>query len=180
MAHVSASNEQRRSVQIQSFLDEFKEFIGTEVEYSYFRTANFYKLLLRILNISADKILMSSGSDLIFQPLTSFRYQDGQPMMTVCGILINRCKANSLINDLKAWKYINSSWQNPMKIDVPTLSLKERLTLNQALPVKTNSVKMLKRKLGFEIGDSDEEYERQLRQYADFYKYYPYFSQVVI
>lgn len=179
---VRSSSADKRSKFIEKFKEDFSEVIPADLDdESDFRQANFPYLIQRMLQVSIQNIL-TDPTKLIFQPLTSFYYKDGQPVLTLTGIVLDKNNHTSLKQKIAelGWKYFNLDWGEPTKINVPTLSVKERLALDPALPCATDSVFQLKRKLSFELGESELESVTHLRQYADFYRFYPYFSKVTI
>ena len=64
-------------------------------------------------------------------------------------------------------------------INVPILSIKERLHLEKYLPTGDPTGCALSEILGYRI-DEEEEHIEQLKQYEEFYQYYPYFARVSI
>ncbi|MYA69240.1 hypothetical protein F4009_09095 [Candidatus Poribacteria bacterium] len=66
------------------------------------------------------------------------------------------------------------------KIEVPTLSIKERLHLEKYLPTTKKTGRSLSRALGYKIDDTSNKHIEQLKQYEEFYQYYPYFARVLI
>ena len=64
-------------------------------------------------------------------------------------------------------------------IDVPTLSTKERLHLQDRLPLNLNAGRVLRRALGYLIDKDVRRTEAKLKQYADFHRYFPYFMKAI-
>lgn len=67
-----------------------------------------------------------------------------------------------------------------MPINMPALSAKERMRLDELLPLDEhlaeNAAEHLKTQLGFTPGATDGE----LLNYAKYYRQYPHFSRVII
>lgn len=120
-----------------------------------------------------------------FQILSSFVYKDGQTMLTVTGMVFE-AHNDELLNQfldksrLRYWPFVNLDWDPPQKISVPSLSAKERMRLDEKLPVISSENEtpgsILERHLGYlpgcEVAD--------LSNYARFYRAYPHFSRVVL
>ena len=60
------------------------------------------------------------------------------------------------------------------------LSIKERLHLEAYLPTTKKTGLFLSRTLGYKIDDTRNKHIEQLKQYEEFYQYYPYFARVLI
>lgn len=114
-----------------------------------------------------------------FQILHSCTYQDGQhQMLSVTGIKLRKTSDIGIAKFGTDYKFANLDWSAPHKINVPSLSVKERLLLERHLPVKTESVKAMKNCLGYKIGGSDRETEEMLRQYKDFHRFFPLYAKI--
>jgi hypothetical protein len=132
------------------------------------------KLIQEMVEISAQKAL-PAATPLMFQPVSSFYYQDGVCMFTLTGIVTKRgdaelAKIQSVFSD---WEFANLDWSKPKEIDLPHLSTKERLLLQEFLP--STKIDKLKEALGYDIGDSTEDTLKLLRQYALYHRYFPFF-----
>jgi hypothetical protein len=121
-----------------------------------------------------------------FRILSAFEYADGQRMLTVTGIVFENGNLGVEAFDkflyasrLKFWPYCNLDWQKPERIEVPVLTAKERMHLDEMLPMTTAETDktqlQLLLHLGFKVGS-----ERSLANYAKFYRVYPQFSRVLL
>ena len=120
-----------------------------------------------------------------FQILSSFLYSDGQPMLTVTGIIFKtpaRAAAAEFkrISRLSRWPFANLDWAAPLPISVPALTAKERMRLDEVLPFARGSDAQwqarLERHLGYKPGSAPD----SLAHYARYYRTYPHFSRIVI
>ena len=100
-------------------------------------------------------------------------------MLSVTGIVCNKNEVSEIQQWFKGWEFRNLKWAPPHKIDVPVLSIKERLHLEKSLPTTKKTGLSLSRALGYKIDKSKEHIEK-LKQYEEFYQYYPYFARVSI
>jgi hypothetical protein len=129
--------------------------------------------------------LCARNTELYFHPLSSFSYADGQLMLTITGMVFKAhddASAKKFIADsrLDHWPFANLTWAPPTPISMPALSAKERMKLDEFLPIDgstlINPAEHLKHHLGFNPGANDEE----LANYAKYYRQYPHFSRVIL
>lgn len=139
----------------------------------------FAKLLQKMTQIASQKALPASGES-IFQILDSSHYSDQTHMLSITGIVCNKREVSEIQQWFKNWHFVNLKWNDPRRIDVPTLSTKERLYLEKYLPTKAKTGRSLSRALGYKIDNSYREHIEKLKQYEEFYQYYPYFARVSI
>jgi hypothetical protein len=142
------------------------------------RLRDYVYLLQEMMQIAAQRAL-PAATPLMFQPVSSFFYSDGTGMFTLTGIVCLRKELAKIKGLFQGWKFANVSWARPKRIDVPILSTKERLHLQNKLPCTSNGGKILRRALGYLIDESWEITEGKLQQYADFHRYSPYFMKAI-
>lgn len=146
--------------------------------------------LLRSIKNSLTGLSGRFGS-IYFQPLSAFTYQDGQQMLTVTGVILDAeddaAKKDFLEKSrIEHWPFKNLDWSRPSAISVPTLSAKERMVIDAALPVTSlperTVASQLMDILGYVPGTSNDRRngEVMLENYARFYRVYPLFSRVVL
>ena len=143
------------------------------------RLLPFIKLLQEMLKIAAQQALPPSGES-IFQILNSSHYSDQTQMLSVTGIVCNKNKVPDIQKWFNKWAFKNLTWEDALKIDVPILSIKERLHLEKSLPTTKKTGLSLSRSLGYKIDDSEKKNIEKMIQYEEFYQYYPYFARVSI
>jgi hypothetical protein len=114
-----------------------------------------------------------------FLPLSIVRYADGQQMLSITGIVIRRGNKTEFLRmtGLRNWDFFSRSWTRVHVIDVPYLTLRERLFLESLLP--TTSPKKMRQKLAFSFGGDGQRTLDVLSQYKKHYRYYPHFHHVV-
>jgi hypothetical protein len=135
-------------------------------------------LLQEMVQVAAQRAL-PSAVQLTFQPVSSFYYSDGTGMFTLTGIV---CRRDAVAETKKAFHdlhFSNLSWEKPKRIDVPVLSTKERLHLQNLLPCRQRAGKTLHQALGYLVDEDRARTEAKLKQYADFHRFYPYFMKAV-
>ncbi len=163
----------------KKFEREFDQVLPAGIEDSMFRPGKFPQTVQKMLQVAAEKTLPASCGT-VFQPLHSVYYRDGTWMLSLAGIVCSREDIAKIKCEFQSWKFSNTDWHKPLKIDLPVLSIKERLQLEKFLPVKNNTGKALAKALGYRIGDSESDNLYRLQQYADFHRYYPYFAKVSV
>lgn len=141
------------------------------------RLSPFVKLLQDMFQIASQQALPESGES-VFQLLDSAHYNDQTEMLSITGMVCNKNDVSEIRRWFKNWAFRNLDWKAPRKIDVPTLSAKERLHLEKYLPTKAKTGRSLARALGYRIDNSDSGHLEKLKQYEKFYQYYPYFARI--
>lgn len=163
--------------------DEFKrafgKFLPGDFNTSMCRRTQFPVLLQKILQIAAQDVLPATDPNaIVFQILESNYYNDGTVMLSLTGTVCIRSSVDLLQATLSDNPQFNLDWHNPVQIDVPMLSMKERLKLDRHLP--TRDPKKLARCLGYNIDEGPKKSLVKLSQYISFYRYYPLFGKIAI
>jgi len=147
--------------------------------------AKIYPTTLQRCVQNSLKDLSARISGLYFHPLSSFAYSDGQTMLTITGMVFKASDdiaVKKFVDDsrLALWPFANLEWLPPHSIDMPALSAKERMKLDECLPVDKNSpaspAETLVNHLGFRPGAANGE----LSNYAKYYRQFPHFSKVIL
>lgn len=141
------------------------------------RLVPFLELLQEMFKNASQQALPASGES-VFQLLDSAHYNDQTQMLSITGMVCNENDISEIQRWFKNSAFSNFDWNEPRKIDVPILSTKERLHLEKYLPTKTKTGRSLARALGYRIDDTGPENLEKLKQYEEFYQYYPYFARV--
>lgn len=126
-----------------------------------------------MLQVAAQKSLPASGGT-VFQPLTSSYYSDGVGMYGLTGVVCSKDKQVEVRRAFRGWQFSRLNWGAPRCIDVPFLSTRERLHLQEHLPSKGSAVRKLQGALGYLIDFDRKTSAVKLRNYAEFHRYYPY------
>jgi hypothetical protein len=140
-------------------------------------TENGYpKLLFRCLKKAAS-ITFSPIQNKFLSLLLSTIYQDGQKMITLTGMILNKEENNEEItNSISNLSFVSQDWDKPCEIKVPALTPREILYINSLLPgVKIED----DIKNNHEYFFANEEGADSIRNYLEFYKYYPNFHHVI-
>ncbi len=139
-----------------------------------------YPLTLLQVIEGATTEVMANRRGWRFLPLGSALYADGQQMLTVTGFLGPRERAAEIIGSkrLLRWQFLRKLWSDPVEIDIPEFTLRERLRINQMLPKRRANPGFIERKLGFSIAGEEVESHRLLNSYIRFHRYFPHFARI--
>jgi hypothetical protein len=168
----------------QSRLKKLREMLGdifpyADVTEKMMTQKRFPEALCLIIKFAVHQATQGRP-DISFQPLTSFSYSDGQEMLTVTGIVLE--KEEEIIffekTKIKQWELSNTNWDNPTKINVPNLTVKERLYIDALLPNST--AQDIQDKLGFLFDKNEKSSLEMLKTYILFYRQSPFFSRILI
>lgn len=137
-------------------------------------------LLVNAVKRAIDKGL-KGRSDIRIHPLTSFVYKDGQQMVTLTAIVLkNTDKDEAIFMDssrIRNWLFYAGDWGEPKNINVPTMSLKERIHIESLLPEA--SVENIHENLGYYIGHNVSGANADLANFIEYYKIVPWYSKVL-
>lgn len=113
---------------------------------------------------------------------SSATYRDSAPILTVTGIKVNDDEIKKVHRLLRKWKFYCPDWdKQPVEINVPDLSLQERMRLAPLLPLRGKSIgQRLSRELGYSIAKTDILSVASLENYADFSRYFPVFARLSV
>ncbi len=152
------------------FRNEAGPYLGSSVSVKDFAES---QLVLRNRDVLLRAITSGlSSRDLEYIPLFNFSYADGHEMLTIGGMLGNDDDRDLLCRPkgpLRDFPYIRFSPRDePFRINVPLLTRKERIHLDQAMPASGRWT--LKQ---FELP------EELVRAYKDIYRYLPVYAELV-
>lgn len=139
------------------------------------------EVLFKSINIAAPLALQGRG--LVFLPLTSFKYADGQQMFTFTGILLNKNEVetflektglkncNMYIDDLDDKKW-------PVHIKTDSISVLEKSHFDRFLPYSNNNIWSIFNDKDNEWLNKSKDARKMFINYLKFYRYYPNFAKV--
>lgn len=142
------------------------------------RFEEFVQLLQEMFQIASEQALPAASGQ-AFLPIYSSCYSDGTGMFSICGLVCTRDALDGNRAKFAAHRIANTTWGKPRRLDVPFLSTKERLRLQEFLPCPKDAGATLLKELGYLIDEGKAKSERKLQSYADFYRYYPYFIKAI-
>jgi hypothetical protein len=110
--------------------------------------------------------------------LASFVYDDGTPILTVSLAVGEADHIDALIrkSQLHKWDFADLDWSGPKLINVPVLTLRERLAIDRLLPDTTPEAIFAEVKVA--LSAAKRENILALAQYAKYRKYAPLFVDI--
>jgi hypothetical protein len=129
---------------------------------------------------------MAENAHAEFLPLGCYTYADGARMLTVTGAIVSRTDAPDFAKLIRLSEFDLSSpnWELH-EINVPDLSLRERLQLDDSIytrqsgvPAATCDITEIAEKLGFQLAAKPEESLKLIENYVKLYRYYPSYHRV--
>lgn len=170
----------------QHRLNSFKSKLGTDLipnnileDLTWMHRAHLPKALLAIIGRASDIVL--DGTNLVAQPIISCVYADSdhQMLTATCILLPENERENHLTwAGLEDWAMARLSWHDPIHIEVPDLTAKERMDIDAKLP--NNESEIIVRDANFCLGNSHDMFVKLIDNYKRFYRYYPHFSRVTL
>lgn len=168
------------------FVREFDKYIPAKAKRDPLPAlpATFAKLVKDIVRLAISDALDKS-SDREFLHIHSARYNDGTPMLSITGLICERKSIRSTKNRLAKQTGLNfdPKWEKLHDINVPILSIQERMLINKSLPYKQANPTVgaaLYPLLNYNVADSKPKTEAALEQYANYRNEYPSFIRLDI
>lgn len=120
---------------------------------------------------------MTESPRLFFQPLGCYVYRDSVTMVTTTGIVLHRGDAERFLANtgLKDFELASLDWQLHT-IDVPDLSLREKLMLDRLIFGK--SATEISHELTFRLEEDVEDSLELIENYRKLHRYYPNYYRV--
>ncbi len=171
----------RMQQQLQkNFVDEFHRVLSHPIPNAFGTPKEFAILVQHMVRRAASTALDTPGSDRDFLPVQSTRYNDHTQMLSVTGIVVQRNLMDAMREQLKEVRFVDFEWSEPTQINIPALSVKERLRIEHHLPVEIgeDAGEVLYKALEYMIDEGAKATKRQLGQYADCYREYPHFIRL--
>ena len=175
-----------RNELIETFKNEFDKVLPHDSELlcnAFKKQSVFAHMIQLMVRNAASQALDTSGNTLVYLPLQSTRYIDLTQMVSVTGIVCLREEEEMMRSKLASIRFANFDWETPPEqINIPALSVKERLHLEEHLPIAEdkNAGEMLFKKLGYMIENNANQSKKQLSHYAYCYRDYPNFIRILI
>lgn len=167
-------------------LEKFKSRVGKYVPLGIaekdMKSDSYPHVLCRTLKTAIQQGMKSKPRS-YFQPLAAFSYADSaHTMLTYTGIILSNDNEEIerffSATKLKNWDLFEAEGEKATNINVPALSLKERLKIDSMLP--NTDEKSIQTELGFLFGDDEETSLNMLKNYIKYYKQYPVFLKMSV
>jgi hypothetical protein len=159
------------------FKEDFDQILPANWE-PYFENEDTYLVLLQ--KMIEMVTLPPPMSEWGFYLINSSTYRDGARMLTVTGIKCLDAEWPAKKRLFVGWPFRVRNWDHrPIRINVPELSLQERMRLSAVLPTTSKSPgKRLRRRLGYLTANSEKAAADDLANYAAFVRYFPVFARL--
>lgn len=174
LTHISQiySSDENVETMREKRVEKLKNILGENYFYSdIFKTENmtekkFPKIICEVLTRIASNTLVGGTTKVL--PLSSYIYRDGMTMLTFTGILLDENNVKDFLEKtgLDNWSYSLNFSVDPLVIDVPFLSLKEKYSLDACLPSSPN-------------GELEYLKKKEFSSYEKFRKFYPTYAKII-
>jgi hypothetical protein len=138
------------------------------------------KLLIKAAQ-RAINMGLRGRTDIQIHPLCTFIYKDGQQMITFTAIVLENTpeEYERFISESRItnWPFYSGSWDTLKNISIPTMSLRERIFIEEKLPL--NTADQINADLEFFLGENENEARTNLENFIEYYKVIPWYSKVL-
>lgn len=171
-----------QEVRLEILESRLNEYFPSGTQPEMLTHARFGKVIFKALELAIKRGMDGKRKE-YFQLLSAFLYKDGgHEMLSATGILLEdkQEKVDSFFagTRLHNWPLGLFEWAEPKVINVPELSVKERIHIDNLLP--QHDCEAIKNSLGYRIDGDDEEMMSLIENYINYYRSYPLFSKVVL
>lgn len=164
---------------LQDFEQKYGRYLMSQPSDAWFTLQHEYtNTICSMLQVQAERSLPANANGNIFQLISLCWYNDQTAMLSATGIVCPISELENIKALFREWDYVQFKWENPHRIDVPILSIKERLRLEHQLPACESDCKKLAKTLNYLVDENAKRSLEKIQQYAEFHKYYPYFAKV--
>ena len=114
----------------------------------------------------------------VVRPLAVTTYSDGHEMLSVTAILLPTDDADGFMAKpwIADWNHRAHGWGDVTRIDVPDLSIKEKILIDRHINVLGDG--QIADQLGFELGEDSTSTLAKLSQYREHFRFYPQFVRM--
>jgi hypothetical protein len=161
---------ERREKEEASFRASLGEIVAPTLPGDFFEARNYPFHLAQALLTHLKRQCRLGGRGLSFRPLFNFLYEDGAPMITVGGFVLDDADlaAVNAVSIPDRYSYLGEA---QVQIAAPPLTAREKLALDQLLPTINELTESEVSLLGFPLRAS------QIRAYQRYYQQYPIFGE---
>lgn len=167
--------QERRLIKIQK---DIGDYLPPNVTSDQMNAKGLIPILCHAIEVAAEKGCITHPR---LRPtlLSIFRYQDGYHQMLTATVRLTNASDVDKFSRGFQWEYTPKDWTDAKLIDVPSLSAKERLEIDSRLP--TDDLDQLHDSLPFMLDTDDIKRSKSLlREYANHYRRYPSYFQVIL
>lgn len=151
---------------LQRFKERLADYVPAGLSADDMTHRNYGRVLLQTLRLAAEKAVLDTRDRRILWALAT-HYSDGQAMVTATAVVAH-ADDDTLEAILSEWEY-RSLPEKPHVLDLPALSILERLTMESSEDARE--------KLGYQLPMSDMKQD-PFESFRKYYRVFPYFSRV--
>lgn len=148
------------------------DLVPTSLSAEAFQMGRFPKLLASMLFDHLRRATRKAGRKERFIPMFNFYYKDNVPMITVGGMIADEQDAAALASCELNRRFDYMAGEDQRIINVPPLTAREKMALDQLLPSVEPPTEADIDSLGFTLK------QRQVSDYHRFYKHYPTYGEI--
>ncbi len=173
--------EDKQKIRFEKFKSRIanNDYFPNAVKDSMMNNESYPNALAAVLETTALHAMKNISTFLM--PLSSFVYNDAShQMFTLTAIVLykeDRVEEKEIIKEMQDWPHFNAEWKNPVQINIPELSARERMAIDKLL--HNREADDIHTELGFLFGTDEKESVDALLQYMKYYRHYPLFSKVI-
>jgi len=170
------SEDEVNKLRLEKFRARLAELSPEPIKAEMMNTKKYPGVLVRALQQVTDRVF--NGSNLLLHPVTSFMYADSENrMLTLTGVVLRREEVHVYEEtcQLSKWEFYNPNWVLPQIINIPDLTLKERMAIDSLLPSQDDEHLTGKLRQWFSEGEIP-----LIKEYVRFYRHFPHYSKIVI
>ena len=170
-------------LRMNAYCNQMDDKLIPSCEPSYFsKKAKFARVVYYALYTAL--IADETDSPAIFQPILITNYADGPHAMLTCtGIVLDRGRKDDFFEktqidkwDMYAADYLDWEKVNINEINVPALTVKEKVTIDAHLPASCDTKPLAKQISNDGIGIK----EKEIENYIKYYRYYPNYKEITM
>jgi hypothetical protein len=171
----------KSSEQLENLRATFGKIVPPKISDEEMAAQQFPITLAKMFELAAEAVLQPAG-ERIFHPLLITSYRDTNRMMVITGLLASKadCEAAITTSKLNDWSYLAKNWSDVRFINMPELTIKERIHINQLLPKEAGNAEQIQNVLGFHVDEIPEISLDKIRNYTEFYRHFPQFGRVAV
>lgn len=167
--------QERRFARMRARFGDFLSETATKVDT---QTARYPSITLNAIKIAVLRATSKSGR--MFLPLLLVQYSDGQPMVTVTGIVLPDADEKKFLSKtgISKWQFYARDWKNVEQLQkAPALTLHERMQMDRSIASNTRALPAKIKYLAKLHNGASKEILNRYRRYQ---RFFPQFVHVEI
>lgn len=174
------SKEVRNEKRFEILSHKMGDYLPPETSPEMMTADDLPRVLIKSLQYAANLALSERAMfNEYFQILSAHIYNDTpHQMLTLAGIILDRQDKESFLSTtgLNDWEHAILTWNGYHKINVPALTAREKLFIDQLLPSSTSE--QIQEKLQFLFHQTPSKSLAIIESYKKHYRHYPSFHRV--